>query len=146
MPLNIRCSNRCAKPVLPFGSSFDPTLYQTLTATTGALWSSWTITVSPLASLKVVCGIDTCLTSAGIGTDLDRGRAAKTGGVRIVAAASKAKRLAKRISLKSPEKFHVGGAELNGPAKSATALATLVWIFDEPRMSFCVTTQWTQLS
>ena len=40
VPLNIKCSNRCAKPVLPFGSSFDPTLYQTVTAATGALWSS----------------------------------------------------------------------------------------------------------
>ena len=32
MPLNIRCSNRWAKPVLPFGSSFEPTLYHMLTA------------------------------------------------------------------------------------------------------------------
>src|SRR3546814_6460929 len=43
-PLNIRCSNRCAKPVLPWGSFLDPTRYHTDTATTGALWSSWTIT------------------------------------------------------------------------------------------------------
>ena len=52
-PLNIRCSNRCAKPVRPAGSSFEPTLYQMLTATTGALRSSWTTTRRPLASVKV---------------------------------------------------------------------------------------------
>ncbi len=36
-PENMRCSNRCAKPVLPAGSSAEPTWYQIETATTGAL-------------------------------------------------------------------------------------------------------------
>jgi len=31
--LNIRCSNRWAKPERPAGSSLDPTLYQTWTVT-----------------------------------------------------------------------------------------------------------------
>jgi hypothetical protein len=33
---------------LPRFSFFEPTWYQTLTATIGALWSSWTSTVRPL--------------------------------------------------------------------------------------------------
>ena len=45
--LNIRCSKRCANPVLPFGSCFEPTPYQIDTATTGALRSSCTSTVRP---------------------------------------------------------------------------------------------------
>src|ERR1017187_1822808 len=43
----MRCSNRCANPVLPGRSFFEPTWYQTLTATMGALWSSGTTSVSP---------------------------------------------------------------------------------------------------
>src|SRR5512143_1165453 len=45
----MRCSKRWAKPVLPATSFFEPTWYQTLKATIGALWSSWTIRVSPLS-------------------------------------------------------------------------------------------------
>src|SRR5690349_3903669 len=93
------CSNRCAKPVLPFGSSFDPTLYQVLTATTGALWSSWMMTVSPFFNLKLVCGMETCCTSDGIETDEGAGVCAKTVGVSAVAAAMMAKRLRARINL-----------------------------------------------
>jgi hypothetical protein len=44
------------------------------------------MTVSPFFSLNMVCGIDTCLTSVGIGTDC--GTAAKAGDVKAVAAAS----------------------------------------------------------
>src|ERR1035437_5631127 len=44
----MRCSNRCANPVLPGRSFFEPTWYQTSTATMGALWSSWTTKVRPL--------------------------------------------------------------------------------------------------
>src|SRR3954470_11618429 len=47
-PWNITCSNRCAKPVLPLTSCFEPTLYQTFTAATGARWSSEMIKRSPL--------------------------------------------------------------------------------------------------
>ena len=43
-PSNIRCSNRCAKPVRPGFSRADPTWYQTLTATCGTLWSSCRMT------------------------------------------------------------------------------------------------------
>ncbi len=46
-PLNIRCSNRCAKPVRPFRSFRDPTLYATATDTTGAARSGETITRRP---------------------------------------------------------------------------------------------------
>ena len=38
-----------AKPVLPMGSSREPTLYQRFTATTGVPWSGLTMTRSPLA-------------------------------------------------------------------------------------------------
>src|SRR5512146_76626 len=48
-PWNMTCSNRCANPVLPTTSCLEPTLYQTLTATTGARWSSATMRRRPLA-------------------------------------------------------------------------------------------------
>jgi hypothetical protein len=50
---NIRCSNRCAKPLRPAGSSLLPTWYQTLTATIGALRSVCTTTRRPLGRVKV---------------------------------------------------------------------------------------------
>src|SRR6476659_2699412 len=50
--LNIRCSNRCAKPERPCGSSFEPTWYQTCTATVGPAWSSTLSTCRPLASVR----------------------------------------------------------------------------------------------
>ena len=52
LPLNIRCSKRWANPVLPGRSFFEPTWYQTLTATMGALWSSWTMRTRPFGSTK----------------------------------------------------------------------------------------------
>ena len=55
-PLNIRCSNRCAKPVRPAGSSLEPTWYQMLTATIGALRSVCTITRRPLAQGEFLVG------------------------------------------------------------------------------------------
>ncbi|MBP1769484.1 MAG: hypothetical protein H6P96_102 [Candidatus Aminicenantes bacterium] len=48
----MRCSKRWAKPVLPATSFFEPTWYQTLKATMGALWSSWTIKVNPLSRVN----------------------------------------------------------------------------------------------
>src|SRR5882672_5229872 len=54
LPLNIRCSNRWAKPVLPGFSFLDPTWYHVFTATMGALWSSCTSTVRPLLSTNLV--------------------------------------------------------------------------------------------
>src|SRR5690606_13987730 len=66
-PPNIRCSNRWAKPVERLGSSFDPTLYQTDTATTGALRSSWTRTVRPLSSWKRFHGMSTRAISSDTG-------------------------------------------------------------------------------
>src|SRR4051812_38047291 len=57
LPLNIRCSNRCAKPVLPGFSFLDPTWYQVSMATTGVLWSSCTSKVRPLDRTNFVYGI-----------------------------------------------------------------------------------------
>src|SRR5687767_9302419 len=51
-PWNMKCSNRCAKPVRPAVSWRDPTTYQRLTATTGARWSGATITRRPLGSVR----------------------------------------------------------------------------------------------
>src|SRR5262245_16693936 len=51
-PWNMKCSNRCAKPVLPGCSSFEPTAYQRFTAATGATRSGATITRSPLSSRR----------------------------------------------------------------------------------------------
>jgi Fe(3+) dicitrate transport protein len=39
-------------PVRPGRSFFDPTWYHTLTATIGTWWSSWTMTSSPLSSVR----------------------------------------------------------------------------------------------
>ena len=47
------CSKRCAKPVRPGFSRAEPTWYQVLTETSGAEWSSWTITVRPFASRNI---------------------------------------------------------------------------------------------
>ena len=66
-PPNIRCSNRWAKPVEPAGSSLEPTLYQMDTATTGALRSSWTMTVRPLSSWKRDQGMSTRATRSATG-------------------------------------------------------------------------------
>src|SRR6185312_16867093 len=63
LPLNIRCSNKCAKPVLPGFSFLEPTWYQVFTATIGALWSSCTSTVSPFFRTNFVylmSGIGIC--------------------------------------------------------------------------------------
>src|SRR5207248_1781118 len=55
----IKCSKRCANPVLPGLSFFEPTWYHTFTATMGALWSSWTMSVSPLSSVNSLKGMST---------------------------------------------------------------------------------------
>ena len=47
LPLNIRCSKRCAKPVRPGCSFFEPTWYQSCTWTIGVEWSSCRTTQSP---------------------------------------------------------------------------------------------------
>src|SRR4051794_3530688 len=55
--MNIRCSNRCANPVRPGDSSFDPTWYHTSTATRGLERSTWKITGSPFSRTNVSNGI-----------------------------------------------------------------------------------------
>src|SRR5215213_450773 len=62
-PWNITCSNRCAKPVLPLTSCFEPTLYQMFTAATGARWSSEMISRRPLG--RRVCVKSTLGTGTG---------------------------------------------------------------------------------
>ena len=52
VPLNIRCSRKCASPDLPGVSSAAPTLYQIMWVTTGARWSGMTTSSSPLARVK----------------------------------------------------------------------------------------------
>ena len=57
VPLNIRCSRKCASPDLPGVSSAEPTLYQSMCVTTGARWSGMTTTSRPFARVKwVICG------------------------------------------------------------------------------------------
>src|SRR2546423_3506346 len=48
------CSKRCAKPVRPGVSFFEPTWYQTLTPTMGVEWSSWKMTRSPFGRKNCV--------------------------------------------------------------------------------------------
>jgi hypothetical protein len=55
-PVNMTCSNRCAKPVRPTTSFLEPTLYQTFTATVGVVLSGDRMTVRPLGSVKVSKG------------------------------------------------------------------------------------------
>src|SRR6185437_284271 len=57
VPLNIRCSRKCASPDLPGVSSAAPTLYQIICVTTGALWSGITTSSNPLPNMKSeICG------------------------------------------------------------------------------------------
>src|SRR3546814_2123684 len=44
VPLNIRCSRKCAIPDFPGGSSIAPTLYQIICVTTGTRWLETTTT------------------------------------------------------------------------------------------------------
>jgi hypothetical protein len=59
-----------AKPVLLFFSFFEPTWYQTFTATMGALWSSWTISVSPFFRRTFLYGISTAVSAATPGAQV----------------------------------------------------------------------------
>src|SRR5262245_505404 len=54
VPLNIRCSRKCASPDLPGVSSAEPTLYQIMWVTTGARWSGMTTTWRPFGRVKSV--------------------------------------------------------------------------------------------
>src|SRR5450631_111984 len=77
--MNIRGSKRCAKPVRPGTSSFEPTWYQRSTATSGLDRSVWRITRSPLASAYVSNSILSigAGTSAGIMARIDARLASK---------------------------------------------------------------------
>ena len=75
VPLNIRCSRKCAMPEIPGCSSAEPTLYQTIWVTTGARWFSTSTTCIPLSRVTVCglktaacdrCGIITIITAASI--------------------------------------------------------------------------------
>src|SRR5262245_25720257 len=52
--LNIRCSNRCAKPERPIGSSTEPTSYQTWTETFAVFGSGIAKTRSPFGKVRIV--------------------------------------------------------------------------------------------
>ena len=54
MPLNIKCSRKCAMPDLPGGSSAEPLRYQTICVTTGARRSGMTTISRPFASFACV--------------------------------------------------------------------------------------------
>src|SRR5450755_1331838 len=56
VPLNIKCSRKCARPDLPGVSSAAPTLYQIMWVTTGARRSGMTTSCSPFASVKLATG------------------------------------------------------------------------------------------
>ena len=51
VPLNIRCSRKCAMPETPIGSSAEPLRYQTMWVATGTRVSGTTTTSMPLSSL-----------------------------------------------------------------------------------------------
>ncbi len=56
MPLNIKCSRKCASPDLPGVSSAAPTLYQIIWVTTGARWSGMTTSSKPFGKVKSATG------------------------------------------------------------------------------------------
>src|SRR6185437_13273280 len=58
VPLNIKCSRKCARPDLPGVSSAEPTLYQIIWVTTGVRSSGITTTFRPLPRVKVAGGCD----------------------------------------------------------------------------------------
>src|SRR4029077_18120392 len=60
VPLNMRCSRKCAKPDLPGVSSAAPTLYQIMCVTTGARWSGMTTSSNPLARVKCATSVPAC--------------------------------------------------------------------------------------
>ena len=64
-PMNIKCSNRCANPVRPGFSCADPASYQTLTVSSGTVWSSWRMTRSPFGSVNCVKGTSSRGPAAG---------------------------------------------------------------------------------
>ena len=73
-PWNMTCSKRWAKPVLPWTSCLEPTSYQRLTATTGARWSSATMTRRPLSrrwSLNATSGTVMGTNHLGVGLFVD---------------------------------------------------------------------------
>ena len=57
VPLNIRCSRKCAMPDLPGGSSAAPTRYHSMWVTTGVRRSGITTTVMPLARVNCVTAV-----------------------------------------------------------------------------------------
>src|SRR5436190_449497 len=71
------------------------------------------MTVRPFFSWKMLCGSETSLTSVESGAGLGV-VAANAGAVSAVAAASKAKRLSGRMTLKSPENIFLAESELSG--------------------------------
>ena len=81
-PLKKKCSNRCAKPVLPRCSLREPTWYQRFTPTTGTEWSSWTRSVRPLSSTNFWCGISNGVRSNGRPRSWRRTRRRPTAGGR----------------------------------------------------------------
>src|SRR6185312_7204326 len=50
------CSRRCEMPVIPALSFLEPTLYQTMNETTGAVCISWISTLSPFESVVACTG------------------------------------------------------------------------------------------
>src|SRR5690348_4482629 len=73
--MNIRCSNRCAKPVRFFSSKREPTRTIVLTDTIGSAWSSWRITVRPFGRVYFVKGM---LSFAGGAPPAELGPSART--------------------------------------------------------------------
>jgi hypothetical protein len=57
VPMNIRCSNKCAKPVRPARSMREPTPYDTFIAICGTEWSSLKMTTIPFDSVVFAKGI-----------------------------------------------------------------------------------------
>src|SRR4051812_802742 len=81
VPLNIRCSRKCASPDLPGVSSAEPTLYQIICVTTGVRRSGITTTCRPLPRVKLAGGSEVTVVwaSAPVATANVENSATKTG-------------------------------------------------------------------
>src|SRR6266550_2028775 len=93
VPLNIRCSRKCAMPDLPAISSAAPTRYHSMWVTTGVRWSGTTTTARPLASLN--CETEDAASAASRPKDAARAKQSANRAKRRISAA-------KGDALKSP--------------------------------------------
>src|ERR1700738_706812 len=74
VPLNIRCSRKCAMPDFPAVSSAAPTRYHSMWVTTGVRWSGMTTTARPLSNVNCATLVAAVARGAGASRTAHRQR------------------------------------------------------------------------